>query len=269
MMSAGPVLAVGGAEDKFGKRTILRRFVREAGGAAARIAIVPTASSIPEKRISFYEGVFADIGAAEAFGVTIATREEADSAEAAEKIRSSTGVFLTGGDQSRLVAVLAGTAALAAIVGRHRAGAAIAGTSAAASAFSTVMIAGGGTGLTVRPDAVDLARGFGILDALVIDQHFSQRERLGRLLSAVAQEPARLGVGLDEDTAVLCHEGELEVLGSGHVFVLDPGAQGAVARAPFALSGILIHVLRECDRFDLRSREVVALSRERAQEVPA
>ena len=261
-MQSGSILAVGGAEDKFDKRAILHRFVEEAGGAAARIAILPTASTIPEKRAEFYREVFAELGAAGAFSVPIARREEAAELSHARAILGATGVFLTGGDQSRLVAVLGDTPALAAIRRRHAQGAVIAGTSAAASAFSETMIVGGGTGLRVAPDTVELAEGFGVLPRLIIDQHFSQRERLGRLLSAVGREPDRLGVGIDEDTAIVARGDRFEVLGSGQVFVLDAShltANGAVrpGDAPFTLSEITMHVLVEGDRFDVSVRRLL------------
>jgi len=258
----GSILAVGGAEDKFDKRTILHRFVEEAGGARARIAILPTASTIPLKRAEFYQEVFAGLGAGQAFHVPIAGREDAAEFANARAILGATGVFLTGGDQARLVSVLEDTPALAAIRRRHARGAVIGGTSAAASAFSETMIVGGGTGLRVQPDTVELAEGFGVLPDLIIDQHFSQRERLGRLLSAVGHEPSRLGVGIDEDTAISVRDGRFEVLGSGQVFVLDAShlAVNGLSRSgrePFTLSQITMHVLVEGDRFDVGARALV------------
>lgn len=252
MPSPGLILAVGGAEDKFDRRIILSRFVREAGGPDARIAILPTASTIPDRRAAFYRQVFADLGAGESFGVPIADRQEAGLAENSAALLGATGIFLTGGDQSRLVAVLSTTPALEAIRRRLRAGTVVAGTSAAASAFSATMITGGGTGLRLRPDTVELGRGFGVLPDLIIDQHFSQRERLGRLLSAVGREPERLGVGIDEDTAIAAFRGEIEVLGSGQVYLLDASHVAANGKFPISM-----HVLVDGDRFDLRSRRLL------------
>lgn len=265
MPQEGPILAVGGAEDKFEKKVILQRFLEEAGGAQARIAIVPTASTIPEKRSAFYQEVFDGLGALESFPVPIASRAEALENANAELISRSTGVFLTGGDQSRLVSILGDTPALDAIRQRLALGHVVAGTSAAASAFSFTMITGGGTGLAVRPDTVELGIGFGVLPDLIIDQHFSQRERLGRLLSAIGMEPRRLGVGIDEDTAILASGGEIEILGSGQVFILDASqlARNGVRLAapgpvqPFTLSEITLHVLAQGDRFDVRRRRLI------------
>ncbi len=264
LQARGSILAVGGAEDKFDKRAILSRFVSEAGGPAARIAILPTASTIPDRRAAFYEQIFADLGAGQSYGVPITEREEAQQRVHAKAILSATGIFMTGGDQSRLVSVLSTTHAWAAIRRGVRRGVVLAGTSAAASAFSGTMITGGGTGLRVRPDTVELGKGFGLLPDLIIDQHFSQRERMGRLLAAVGREPARLGVGIDEDTAIEVNANEVEILGSGQVFFLDAshlaanGFERAAGPRLFTLSEITMHVLVEGDRFDLRTRRLLS-----------
>jgi cyanophycinase len=139
----------------------------------------------------------------------------------------------------------------------------LAGTSAGASAFSSTMIVGGEAGLQVRRDGVRLAPGLGIITRLIIDQHFSQRERLGRLLAATAIEPDRLGVGIDEDTAIVYYgDGRLEVIGSGQVFVID--AAKAAARGldqpgegVVSLSGVVLHVLAPGDRFDVVARRLL------------
>lgn len=263
MAAPGSILAVGGAEDKFKKRTILERFVREAGGPSARIAILPTASSIPEERAVFYGEVFQGLGVAEAFHVPIVTRRDAQAAAHAAAIRSASGVFLTGGDQSRLVSVLHGTRSFEAIRAGLVGGGVVAGTSAGASAFSATMIVGGATGLNLRRDGVRLSLGLGIITRLIIDQHFSQRDRLGRLLTAVAAEPERLGVGIDEDTAIVYYgNGELEVIGSGQVFILDgSGAaanrwKGTAKTRPFTLSGVMLHVLTHGDCFQVAERRL-------------
>lgn len=254
---------MGGAEDKVKKRGILQRFVKEAGGKRARIAILPTASSIPDERAAFYKEVFAGLGVDDSFHVPIVTRRDAQLTANAEAIASASGVFLTGGDQTRLVAVLSETRSFEAIRTGLVAGGVVAGTSAGASAFSSTMIVGGQTGLQIRRDAVRLAPGLGIITRLIIDQHFSQRDRLGRLLTAVATEPDRLGVGIDEDTAIVYYgNGEIEVIGSGQVFMVDASRAAKkgmdTARIkPFTLSGVVLHVLHEGDRFNVVSREML------------
>ncbi len=277
MGSTGSILAVGGAEDKVGGRDILDRFVHEAGGARSRIAIIPTASAIPDERAAFYREVFQQLGAAEAVHVPIASREDAQADEHARAIASASGVFLTGGDQSRLVEVLSGTRAIDAIREQLRQGGVLAGTSAGASAFSATMITGGQSGVQPRRDGVRLGAGLGVITRLIIDQHFSQRDRLGRLLMAVAMEPAKLGVGIDEDTAIVYYgSGRIEVIGSGNVFIVDaekaevhglepraaplPPADGAEAPEvhdePLTLSGVVLHILSQGDCFDVVGRAV-------------
>jgi len=263
----GSIVAVGGGEEKFDKPDILQRFVAEAGGAEARVAILPTASAIPAERATFYQGVFTQIGAGEAFPLPIVTRDDASLPANLAAIERATGIFMTGGDQSRLVAILAGSPALAAIHENLVGGGALAGTSAGASAFSATMITGGEGGLQLRRDGVDLAPGLGVITRLIIDQHFSQRKRLGRLLTAVALEPSKLGVGIDEDTAIVYYgSGEIEVIGSGQVFVVDGSravAQGLSESDPsaaFSLSGALLHVLTAGDRFDVEKRRPLTAS---------
>ena len=260
-MGLSAILAVGGAADKVNKRDILERFVLEAGGRKARIAILPTASVIPAQRAAFYRRVFAEMGAAESFRVPIVTRADADSADHARDIFGATGVFLTAGDPSRLVRVLSGTRSFDAIHRRLREKGVLAGTSAVASAFSTTMIVGGSAGMPVRRDGARLGTGLGLIDRLIIDRPLSPRERLGRLLAAVALEPARLGVGIDEGAAIVYYgNGGLEVIGRGQVFVVD----GSPARSrmcgadpgPLSLAGVVLHVLNPGDRFDVPGRRV-------------
>jgi len=261
----GSIVAVGGGEEKFDKPDILERFVAEAGGADARIAILPTASAIPAELANFYSQVFTQIGAGAAAPLPIISREDAQRPEHLAAIDEATGIFMTGGDQSRLVAILADTPALTAIQKNLVAGGALAGTSAGASAFSATMIVGGEGGLRLRRDAVDLAPGLGVITRLIIDQHFSQRKRLGRLLTAVAIEPTKLGVGIDEDTAIVYYgSGEIEVIGSGQVFVVDGskavahGLSETDPAATFSLQGALLHVLTAGDRFDVEKRRPIA-----------
>jgi cyanophycinase len=260
------ILAVGGAEDKADRREVLERFIREAGGGRARIAILPTASAVPEEKAAFYQRVFAEIGVGSSVHVPIVTREDADAHPHADAIAGATGVFLTGGDQSRLVEVLSGTASFRALRDRLAEGGVLAGTSAGASAFSSTMIVGGDTGLRVRRDGVRLAPGLGIITRFIIDQHFSERDRFGRLLAATALEPDRLGVGIDEDTAIVYYgDGKLEVIGSGQVFVLDASQASAGGHDrsdddALTLSGVVLHVLAPGDRFDVGSRRLLKRS---------
>jgi cyanophycinase len=260
---AGVLVAIGGAEDKLGDRTILRRFVRLAGGERARIAVVATASSLGDQVTGRYEGVFGELGAAEVRPLQPRTREEAEAPAGAETVAWATGVFLTGGNQLRLSMVVAGTRLGAALLEAHRRGVVVGGTSAGASALSTHMVAFGGPGEVPKQRLAQVASGLGLLSGAVIDQHFSQRNRLGRLLLLVAESPSQLGIGIDEDTAaVITPDGVLEVLGKGTVMVVDgtsavSDAFEVRARRPVLVSGAVLHALPSGYRFDLGARALL------------
>jgi cyanophycinase len=261
--AAGVLLAIGGAEDKLGERTILRQFVRLAGGERARIAVLATASSLGEQLTGRYEGIFGELGAAEVRSLQPRTRQEAEAAGPAGTVAWATGVFITGGNQLRLSMVVAGTRLGAALLEAHRRGVVIGGTSAGASALSTHMVAFGGPGEVPKQRLAQMAAGLGLLPGVVIDQHFSQRNRLGRLLLLVAESPGQLGVGIDEDTAALITpDGVLEVLGKGTVTVVDgatatSNAFEVRARRPVLISGAVVHALPSGYRFDLGARALL------------
>lgn len=253
-------MVIGGAEDKLGPSRVLRRVVRLSGGRRARIVVVPTASSMELEVAELYTEVLLALGAAHVEVVAPASRSEADGASLAATVDAATGVFLTGGNQLRLSQLVAGTALGDAVLRAHRRGAAVAGTSAGASVMSRHMVSMGGSGVTPRHRASQLSAGLGLLEDVVVDQHFDQRGRYGRLLSVVAASPALLGMGVDEDTcAVVTGRRWLEVVGSGAVFVVD--ARSAVSDAhevrsgaPLLLSGAVVHSLPAGARFDLERR---------------
>jgi cyanophycinase len=226
----GPVMPIGGAEDKDGDgdEEILKRFVELAGGKSAKVLVIPTASEDAEEVGEEYTEIFTRLGARSVDVLHISEREEANSEAALERIDQASGIFITGGAQSRLVAMLAGTLAMERIRGRNAEGVVVAGTSAGASIVAShVML--GGTGLTgnsndaaARKHMVELVAGFGLLQDIIIDQHFSQRGRMGRLLSVYAANPGLLSIGLDENTAVVIDkDGFLEVLGTGMVTLIN------------------------------------------------
>ncbi|HSK25881.1 MAG TPA: cyanophycinase [Jiangellales bacterium] len=260
----GALFAVGGAEDKIGRRTVLRRFVEAAGGSAARVLVVPTASSLGPEIVEAYDAVFRRLGAAEVTSARPATREEAHSPELVERVDGSTGVFMTGGNQLTLGSVVVGTPFGAAVVRAHRRGAAVGGTSAGASILAEHMVAFGSGGSTPKQRMSQLSVGLGLLPEAVVDQHFEQRNRYGRLLSLVAQSPSLLGLGIDEDTAAVVTGGRwLEVVGRGAVTVVDGStvvSNASTARRTEALlvSGAVLHVLPTGSRFDLRRRILLA-----------
>lgn len=260
-------MMIGGAEDKLEAKTLLSRFVRFAGGSEARIAIVSTASSLGEEATGLYRDVFAAMGVKDLRGPRPLTRREAGDPALVAQLTDATGIFMTGGNQGKLASVVAGTRFGDEIRAAHQRGAIVAGTSAGASAQSDHMVAFGAEGATPKLRMVTLSAGLGLIKGVVVDQHFDQRNRYGRLLALIAASPSLLGIGIDEDTAaVVTEERWLEVLGRGAVTVLD----GALAvtnldRAkrtdPLLVSGVTIHSLPAGARFDLVDRVLLAAAK--------
>ena len=261
--AAGSLLAIGGAEDKLRQREILARFAALAGGTDARVVIISTASSLGDVAADRYRAVFASLGMTDTEGMRPLNREEAQDPRLAARIAQATGIFLTGGNQLRLASVVAGTRLGAALVEQHRRGAVVAGTSAGASALSNHMIAFGRSGPSPRQRMAQLGAGLGLLPDMLIDQHFTERNRIGRLEALVAHSPSLLALGIDEDTAALIGPDRvLEVIGKGSVTILDGSnlvtdAHEVARHRPLMVSGVLLHVLTSGYRFDLRSRKLL------------
>lgn len=263
-MSDGTVIVIGGAEDKIRDRVILSRFVSLAGGEAAVIVVISTASSLGQEAGERYRQVFTELGARTVRPLHAMTRAQANDETFARAVHDATGVFLTGGNQLRLSSTLGGTRLAEAVLERFGQGAVIAGTSAGASAMSSHMIAFGASGATPKHRMAAIAAGLGVLPGVIIDQHFQQRNRLGRLLSLIAQNPSLLGLGIDEDTAgIVGPDQVLEVIGRGSVTVVDGSAAETDAwevkgHRPVMISGVVLHSLPAGYRFDLRRRHRVA-----------
>ena len=263
---AGDLLVIGGAEDKLGKRTVLGEFVKRAGGRDARIAVVPTASSLGPEIVEVYSALFHKLGAAEVYGVRPEDRAQASSPELVAELDRATGIFMTGGNQLKLSTVIAGTAFGDAVVAARGRGVTVGGTSAGASIQSSHMVAFGPGGSTPKQRMTQVAAGLGLVENCVIDQHFAQRNRYGRLLMIVSQSPQLLGMGVDEDTAaVITSTGDTEmlrVIGKGSVTLLDgthmvTNAHEAKEHRPILASGVVLHVLPAGAEFDLTTRTLV------------
>lgn len=258
--SRGWIVPIGGAEDH-DRAVILQRFVDLAGGREARICIIPTASRMKDTG-SRYVDLFDELGVADAVALKLQERTDGRDERAVKEIDRATGIFLTGGDQLRLSTIIGGTPVAQAIRRANAAGTAVAGTSAGAGIIPEHMIAGGDVGPTPSVEKVTLAPGLGLTNAVTIDQHFTQRDRLGRLLTAVSYNPFLIGLGIDEDTAVfLSPDDTLEVVGSGAVTIVDPAdldhSSMADARGgdPVTLVDLRLHVLANGGRFDLTTRK--------------
>lgn len=262
---AGALLAIGGAEDRFRDRIVLRRFVQLAGGPGARIVIVPTASAMPEAGLH-YTTIFRELGAASAELAVVRDRDDAERDDWVGLIEESTGIFLTGGNQLRVASILGGTRASAAISARHQAGFPVAGTSAGASVLSTVMVAGGRGGATPQQQMVQMTPGLGLIDSVIIDQHFRQRDRVGRLVTMVSYNPGLIGVGIDEDTAALFWpNGCVEALGRGSILIVDGSHMRSNVYAThgskaLSIADVVIHFLSHGGCYNVHDRTVTRLA---------
>jgi len=260
------VLVIGGAEDKVHGREILHTFFSRAGSTDAHIAIIPSASREPTIIGARYLSIFEEMGAKKVEVLDIRERQQCDDIYIQGCIEACTGVFLTGGDQLRLCAVLADTPVMETIRQRVQKGQmTLAGTSAGAAVMGHHMIAGGGSGESPNCSLVDMAMGLGILPKVIVDQHFHNRNRMGRLISAIASHPDRLGIGIDEDTCALVErDGMLQVMGKGTVTIVDPGAISYTnypqvgASEPLSLHNLRVHILSYGDRYHLQQRTVMA-----------
>ncbi|KAB2898966.1 MAG: cyanophycinase [Xanthomonadales bacterium] len=260
----GWIIPIGGAEEKDHDPRILRRFVELCGGDAADIVVIPTASQLTTTG-ERYERLFAELGAGHVTALDFDTRRDAGEANRWQHIERASGVFFTGGNQLRLSTLLGGTPIAKLIRLRNAQGMHVGGTSAGASILSEHMIAFGKEGGSPTASSVHLAPGLGLTNRFVIDQHFRQRDRLGRLLAALAYNPFAVGIGLDEDTAAFIRpDNTLEVEGSGGVTVVDASElqfssmDQADADEPVCLLGLKIHILVAGATFNLHTRRASA-----------
>lgn len=260
------IMVIGGAEDKVHGRDILRNFFVRSGGEDARIAIIPCASREPAVIGERYHSIFTEMGVKAVEVLDIQDRAHCDDPLLQEYVTNCTGVFMTGGDQLRLCGLLSDTPVMEIVRARAQAGAVtLAGTSAGAAVMGHHMIAGGGSGESPNHSLVDMTFGLGIIPEVIVDQHFHNRNRMARLMSAIAAHPDHLGIGIDEDTCAL-FEGDdmLQVLGKGTVTIIDPGEltytnqSEAGATDPLCLCNLRVHILSQGNRYDLRKRTTIS-----------
>lgn len=260
----GWIIPIGGAEEKHEDAAILQRFVEVCGGREADIVVIPTASRVRETG-ERYRRVFRDFGVGEVEVMDFDTRRDAEEPGRVARLERASGIFLTGGNQLRLSTLLGGTPVAKAIRLLNASGVHVGGTSAGASILSEHMIAFGSEGASPKASSVRLAPGLGLTNRFIIDQHFRQRDRLGRLLAALAYNPFAVGIGLDEDTAAFIGpDNTLEVVGSGAVTVVDASrlAFSSMDRVdedePVCLLGLTVHILVAGATFNLHTREASA-----------
>ena len=270
----GCLMFIGGAEDRASDCWLLQAFAELCEDNGARIVLITTALGRPTQSFATYLAAFRRIGVGDVRELRLDSHEQANSEQTLAALARATGIFFTGGDQARLQ-FLASSRAILALRDRVADGSlAVAGTSAGAAALGPVMILGGnvresGDHQAGRegddPDDQEMpggplrmGPGLGLLPASVIDVHFTQRERLPRLIAAVTRHPSHLGIGIDEDTAVLVRSARFDVLGRGEVVTVDAvpaaGPSDGAAASGERVPGVRLHRLRSGDAFDLERR---------------
>lgn len=257
----GYVIPIGGGEEKINNPEILQRFVDLCGGKDGVISVIPTASRLDDTG-ERYEKIFQQLGAGTTHSLPITERADAQKQEYVDILEQSSGIFITGGNQLRLSTILGGTPIATAIRQLNARGVHYAGTSAGAAIVSQHMITGGSKGIVPTEGGVNLAPGMGLINTVVIDQHFNQRNRLARLLSAVSYNPFLIGLGLDEDTAAFIDgDNVFTVVGSGAITVIDPSnveyssmAEAGVGDA-LTLLNLKMHILAAGSRYDLSEKQ--------------
>lgn len=255
------VIVIGGGEDKVHERKVLKLFVSHAGASSARIGIIPSASREPHIIGKIYSDIFQELGASVVDVLDVRDRDHAQDPKILDRF---TGVFLTGGDQVRLCALIGDTPLAKQIKERvHHGKLTLAGTSAGAAVMGHHMIASGISGEPPHKEMVSMGIGLGILPGILVDQHFQNRNRMARLITAISAHPDRLGIGIDEDTAAIFaydHSEIVDIQGSGTVTIIDPqevtysNQHFASGTTPLTIHNLRVHILSSGGKFHLTKR---------------
>lgn len=259
----GRLVVIGGGEDKEDDCEILKEFIRLARGARARIVVMTVATDEPEELGKEYVAAFKRLGVDEVKVVDVSSREDTKIEKSLKLIGEATGIFFTGGDQLHITTLMGGTKMHALLQERFEKGIVLGGTSAGAAMMSNSMFIRGQRDETPRFGGMEMGPGMDFITGAVIDTHFSQRGRMGRLLTAVAHYPQDIGLGIDENTAMIVEGSEFVVIGEGAVTVVDAGGI-TYTNLPYladgdalALYNVKLHVLPARHRFDLGHRSPI------------
>ncbi len=256
--SKGPLIIIGGGEDKAGQRLILREVARHLNGG--KLVLATVASHQPEGYFEAYQKAFADLGIEDLVELYVNDRAETLEPEKLSLFDGAAGVFFSGGDQLRISSQIGDTPIEHRVREIHKRGGVIAGTSAGASMMSETMLVKGTSGESYKIGDLHMAPGLGLVRDVIIDQHFAERGRFGRLFGAVAHNPRELGIGIDEDTALVLQDSRFEVIGNGCVYIVDGAGvtHSNIAEArperPLSMYDVRLHVLSSGDTFDLAKR---------------
>jgi cyanophycinase len=257
----GTLIIIGGAEKEDPERKILKEVARQANGG--KLVVVTVATEEPEEVWKEYRKIFQEIGVKKIAHLDVRIREEATSEERVRTLDGAKVVFFTGGDQLKITSQLGDSAVYQTVEKIYQEGGTVAGTSAGASVMSeTMLVSGDGEQSHQIGKMLAMAPGLGLIQSVVVDQHFAERGRLGRLLGAIAQNPRHMGLGLDENTAVIARGDSLEVIGQGAVYVLDGsgstysnlGERDEDLGKAMSVFDVKLHVLSEGNFFNLKER---------------
>ena len=263
---AGPLIIIGGHEDKKHDRVILKAVADRI--RQGKLVVATVASHEPEGYFDAYNEAFAALGVTNLAELYVHERGETREARFAELLDDAAGIFFTGGDQLRISSQIGDTPIEHMVRALHARGGLIAGTSAGASVMSETMLVKGTSSESHRVGDLHMAPGLGLVPDVIIDQHFAERGRIGRLLGAVAQNPRVLGIGIDEDTAIVVEGCCFVVIGAGAVYIVDGSGVShsniAEARPERTLSmhDVRLHVLSTGDSCDLERRKPGGLAEE-------
>jgi cyanophycinase len=256
----GCLIIIGGHEDRdpSGDRIILREVAKHVRGG--KLVLATVASHHPEGYFDEYQKAFADLDVGELVELYVEDRCEAGNRDKLSVLDDAAGVFFSGGDQLRITSQIGDTRIEEKVRSLFERGGVIAGTSAGASVMSDTMLVKGTSNETHRIGDLHMAPGLGLIRDVIIDQHFAERGRFGRLLAAVAHNPRVLGIGIDEDTAAIVEGGTLRVIGDGAIYIVDgtdvsfSNVAEASSDETLSMHDVRIHVLAQGDSFDLKRR---------------
>ncbi len=251
---------------KFFEEGILNKIIKvSAKNNLSRIEIITTASSIPEEVGTEYVNAFKNLDVLNVGVLNIKTREEANATENVERLKNADVVMFTGGDQLRLTSIFGGTTFHNMLLDKYENDDfVISGTSAGAAASSNNMIYQGSSQGALLKGEVKITGGLGFINNVIIDTHFVQRGRIGRLLYACASNPVNLGIGLGEDTGLLITNGNtMEAIGSGLIILVDATQMRTTNMTdvemgePVSMENLIVHVMSIHDHFDLKTKKLV------------
>lgn len=257
----GNLIIIGGAEDKEGDRDILKRVCGFVNKDSDVILIATIATEYPTEALKMYKKVFTKLGVKNIKGLDISNRVQAFEEKNLKAINEAALIFFTGGDQLRITSMIGGTPIYDALRKVSKSGCIIVGTSAGASVMSDTMIVQGDDEDSPRKCTLKMAQGLGFVENVMIDQHFDQRGRIGRLLTGIAQNPEVLGIGIDEDTAIIVSEiGIAEVIGNGAVYFIDgsgithSNVSEQHSDEVLSIYNVKLHVLKEGNKFNILTK---------------